>query len=131
MRIGYGRQNTVFLVAVAAFLALAAVSAAQTAPALVGDEGFRVIKAAYDYDADIPLEARVVDLKEYDTSVRRKIVFRSARGFLVPGYLEIPKQAVAPSPCVLLIHGWSGAKENWWEDGNFISGSAAREAILA
>jgi dienelactone hydrolase len=96
----------------------------------IGEEAFSVLMAFYDYDAEIPLEARVVELKERATSVRRKVVFRSARGFLVPGYLEFPKKANPPYPCVLLLHGWSGSKEDWWEDGNYISGGDARRALL-
>jgi len=86
--------------------------------------------AFYDYDAEIPLEARVVELKETRTSLRRKVVFRGARSFLVPGYLEFPKETKPPYPCVLLLHGWSGSKEDWWEDGNYISGGDARKVLL-
>ena len=97
----------------------------------IGEEAFGVLKAFYDYDATIPLEARVVEKKEEDATIRRKIVFRGSRGFLVPGYLEIPKQGEGPFPCVLLPHGWSGSKEHWWEDGNYISGGDVRKALLA
>ena len=96
----------------------------------IGEEAFSVLMAFYDYDAEIPLEARVVELKERAASVRRKVVFRSARGFLVPGYLEFPKEVEPPYPCVLLLHGWSGSKEDWWEEGNYISGGDARKALL-
>jgi pimeloyl-ACP methyl ester carboxylesterase len=104
---------------------------AQSLPEPIGEEAFRVLTAFYDYDKEIPREARVVELKETATSVRRKVVFRSARSFLVPGYLEFPKQVQPPYPCVLLLHGWSGSKESWWEDGNYISGGDARKALLA
>ena len=78
----------------------------------IGEEAFRVLTAFYDYDAGIPLEARVVELKDRSESVRRKVVFRSARSFLVPGYLEFPKHVEPPYPCVLLMHGWSGSKDD-------------------
>ena len=99
-------------------------------PKPIGEEAFNVLEAFYDYDADIPLEARVVELKETDTTVRRKVVFRGARSFMVPGYLEFPTDVEPPYPCVLLMHGWSGSKQNWWEDGNYISGGDARKALL-
>jgi len=35
-----------------------------------------------------------------------------------------------PSACVLLLHGWSGSKESWWQEGNYISGGDARGALL-
>lgn len=103
---------------------------AHAAPAIIGEEAYQVLTSFYDYDKTIPLEARVVEIKETDTTVRRKVIFRSARGFLVPGYLEIPKAAQSPAPCVVLMHGWSGGKENWWEDENYIYGGVARKALL-
>ncbi len=106
---------------------------AQQAPVAyhpIGDEAYGLLKAVYEYDAEIPLDARIVELKDNEESVRRKVVFRGVRGFMVPGYLEFPKQVQPPYPCVLLLHGWSGGKENWWEDGNYISGGEAREALV-
>jgi len=119
------------LAIVVASLSPVAALCAQGTPQPIGEEAFRVLTAFYDYDNQIPLEARAVDQKESATSVRRKVVFRSARSFLVPGYLELPKEGKQPYPCVLLLHGWSGSKENWWEDGNYISGGEARKALLA
>ncbi len=103
---------------------------AQTQPKPIGPEAFQLLTAFYDYDADIPLEARVVELKDEEKSVRRKIVFRSARSFLVPGYLEFPKHVASPYPIILLMHGWSGSKESWWKPGGYISGGNARQALL-
>jgi dienelactone hydrolase len=48
----------------------------------------------------------------------------------VPGYLEIPTSAAKPAPCVLLLHGWSGSKINWWQNDNYISGGNVRQALL-
>jgi dienelactone hydrolase len=62
---------------------------------------------------------------------REKIVFRGVQGFLVPGYLQLPAEGKAPYACVLLLHGWSGSKENWWDDDNYISGGRVRKALLA
>lgn len=119
------------LTLVAAGLALACAAWTQDSPDGIGEDAFRVLTAFCDYDPQIPLEARVVDLQETVTSVRRKVVFRSARGFLVPSYLELPRAGQPPYPCLLLLHGWSGSKDNWWEDGNYISGGEARAALLA
>jgi dienelactone hydrolase len=96
----------------------------------IGREAFRVLNTFYDYDSQIPLDPRVVERKESDTTVRWKVVFRSARSFLVPGLLEFPKKARPPYPCVLLMHGWSGSKEGWWEKGNYVCGGELREALL-
>lgn len=96
----------------------------------LSNESFTLLKAFYDYDASAPLEARVVLLKERSDCIERKVVFRSSRGFLVPGYFEVPRRGKPPYPCVLLMHGWSGSKDNWWEDGNYISGGEMADALL-
>ena len=61
---------------------------------------------------------------------REKIVFRGAQGFYVPGYLQLPPNHAGPVPCVLLLHGWSGSKEHFWIDNNYISGGNVRRALL-
>ncbi len=105
------------------------VSPAQELPEPIGEEAFGVLKALYNYDAELPLEARVVELKDGETRVRRKIVFRSARAFLVPGLLEVPKEVEPPYPCVVLMHGWSGSKDSWWEDPGYTNGDL-RKTLL-
>lgn len=100
-------------------------------PKVLGEEAFTLLKAMYDYDPEIPLEARVVERNtEEKGSLRYKVVFRGARGAMIPGYLQIPDNATAPYPCVLLMHGWSGSKTSWWKDGGYLSGGNARKALL-
>jgi dienelactone hydrolase len=96
----------------------------------LGEEASRAIAGVFEYDASIPLEERVVEKVDEGESVREKIVFRSTQGFLVPGYLEIPNGATKPAPCVLLLHGWSGSKQHWWQDDNYISGGNVRRGLL-
>lgn len=96
----------------------------------LGEEACQALQQAYDYDSAIPLEARIVERKESDDSIREKIVFRGAQGFLVPGYFQRP-MGPGPYPCVLLLHGWSGSKTSWYQQDNYISGSNLRNALLA
>ena len=56
----------------------------------IDEEAYTILKAFYDYDPTIPLEARVVEKLDRDNGVRRKIGFRGSRGFLVPACLETP-----------------------------------------
>jgi dienelactone hydrolase len=84
----------------------------------------------FDYDTSVPLEGRVVREWKRDGTLKQKFVFRGAQGFFVPGYLEIPDNAKKPCPLVLLLHGWSGNKEGWYEDENIISGGIMRKALL-
>jgi predicted esterase len=96
----------------------------------VGAEAFDAIARFYDYDKTVPPELRVVERIDRDLSIREKFVFRGVRGFLVPGYLELPKKRTAPAALVLLLHGWSGSKDSWWQDGGYISGGNMRKALL-
>lgn len=97
----------------------------------ISEEAFKGRVPFFDYDASIPLEARVVREWDNGDAARQKIVFRGAQGHLVPGYLEVPKSGSRPYPIVLLLHGWSGGKENWYERGNYINGEEMREALIA
>jgi len=120
-----------YLLVVPAFLLAFSLQAVEeTYPSPLGEESFNLLVSMYDYDPTIPLESRVVELKEEGDTELRKIVFRGARGRLVPGYLEFKKGLQAPYPCVLLMHGWSGAKDRWWRDGGYISGGEVRRALL-
>jgi len=100
------------------------------------DEAFRLLLQVYAYDPAIPLEGRIVErIEDRDGGgPREKIVFRGAQGFYVPGYLQLPAAAqrngTGPVPCVLLLHGWSGSKSNFWSDNNYISGGNIRRALL-
>jgi dienelactone hydrolase len=96
----------------------------------ISEEAFRTRLAFFAIDSKIPLEARVVRQWDKSDTLREKFVFRGAQGFLVPGYLEFPKTATKPYPLVLLLHGWSGSKENWYEEGNILSGGEMRKALL-
>lgn len=93
-------------------------------------EAFEARTPFFDYDKDLALEARIVQEWDKEDTLRQKFVFRGAQGFLVPGFLEIPKQTAPPLPLVLLLHGWSGTKQHWWEDGNIVSGGEMRKALL-
>src|SRR5262245_62127530 len=81
----------------------------------LSEEAAHALSLVYEYDRTIPLEARTVELRERDGRKREKIVFRGVQGFLVPGFLEYPATGDGPRPCVLLLHGWSGSRESWWQ----------------
>ena len=115
---------TIPLLAVLLLRVSAALGAEGGTPPLevVGEEAYGAMSRFYDYDRGIPLEAHVLEKEETLTTVRYKIVFRGVRGFLVPSYHELPVDRDGPFPCVLLMHGWSGSKQSWWQDDGYISG---------
>ena len=96
----------------------------------VSQEAFKARLPFFDYDKGIPLEGRAVQEREQEGCKRSKIVFRGAQGFLVPGYVEFPRSRQKPYPLVLLLHGWSGSKEDWYNDDNYINGGVMRKALL-
>lgn len=96
----------------------------------ISREAFAARLPFFQHDPAVPLEARVVRQWDRDGGVQQKIVFRGAQGFLVPGYLDVPVRGKKPFPLVLLLHGWSGSKEDWYKDENIISGGVMRRALL-
>ena len=96
----------------------------------ITEEAFKARLPFFDYDKTIPLERRIVREWDQDGASRRKIVFRGAQGFLVPGLVELPKTGRKPFPLALLLHGWSGIKEDWLKDDNYITGGVMRRALL-
>lgn len=107
-----------------------AVAEEQGAYPRVTEEAFKARLPFFAVEKGVPLEARVVRQWDDENTLRQKIVFRGAQGFLVPGYLEFPKKGQKPYPFVLLLHGWSGGKEDWYRDDNIISGGVMRKALL-
>lgn len=98
--------------------------------ARLDSESAKLLAEIYRVDHSIPLETRLVEKVDKDGSQREKIVFRGAQGYLVPAYLQLPSGGSSPFPCVLLLHGWSGSKEHWWIDDNYISGGNLRKELL-
>ncbi len=113
-----------------AFWTLPALSEQATPYARITEEAFKARLPFFDYDRTIPLEGRMVLQRKQESGTREKIVFRGAQGFLVPGYLESPKAGTNPPPLVLCLHGWSGSKEDWYQDTNYINGGLMRKALL-
>lgn len=97
---------------------------------LLDIDASRLLAELYRVDDSIPLDPRLVEKVLKEGSLREKIVFRGAQGCLVPAYLQLPPTGKGPFPVVLLLHGWSGSKEHWWIDDNYISGGNVRKALL-
>ncbi|WP_339908532.1 alpha/beta hydrolase family protein [Symmachiella dynata] len=132
-----GNYRLIFTAALGSLLFLAASTLAdepKPSPPIerLSEEACRAASRVFDYDAKIPLESRIVEKKtDEDGYVREKVVFRGAAGELVPGYLQLPQTEAEQHPCVLLLHGWSGAKDRWFVDGGYMSGGQVRKALLA
>ncbi|MFA6449256.1 MAG: acetylxylan esterase [bacterium] len=68
--------------------------------------------AVFNYDAKAPLNERWAALTDGPSYKLYKIVYESANGEKVPALFYEPKEARAPYPCIIMQHGYSGAKED-------------------
>lgn len=82
----------------------------------VSDDAYQAILQFYQYDKDVPLEAKIISKLEKEDFIREKIVFNGIMNSRVPGYLAIPKNGTAPYPCILQVHGLTLSKSDWWEN---------------
>ena len=100
-----------------------------TAITPIGEDAFAVMREFFEYDRGIPLDAHVASRRDHDGYVREKIVFCGMRD-RVPGFLAVPTEGAGPFPCVILIHGVGGSKEDWWKVESFHSGHALTTSLL-
>lgn len=117
-------------VAVCLLVTVSSISA-QEPRAPVSAEARRAIMSFFEYDRDVPLNARVVDEQKTPTYRRQKIVFTGVRDARVPGYLTLPVTADGPFPLVLLLHAGASSKETWFKSDGLENGAAMIEALLA
>jgi dienelactone hydrolase len=106
-------------------------ASATAQPGALSDEAYKAIRQFYQYDEQMPLDARVVEREETPGYVREKVVFNGIRDSRVPGYLGLPKAARGPYPCILLIDGITGSKSRWWEEESWPHGGLATRQLLA
>ena len=97
----------------------------------VGPEAFRIILQSYEYDSGSPLDVEIVDTLGMENCTREKIVFGGVRDSRVPGYLAIPKSGEGPYPCIIVLHGFTGNKDEWWQDNSFYGGGLVSTAFLS
>jgi len=97
---------------------------------VVSNEVYQAIVQFYEYDADIPLEARVADKRELTYGNREKIIFTGINQSRVPSYLVIPKDGASSHPVVLIVDGIFGSKERWFDDESWSKGGLVTKALL-
>jgi dienelactone hydrolase len=96
----------------------------------VSEETFQIILQSYSYDKEMPLDVRVVEKTKMNNCIREKFVFNGVRDSRVPGYLAIPSKGMKPYPCIILLHGFTGNKDEWWQDDSFYGGGLVTKAFL-
>ena len=96
----------------------------------VSDEVFQSIVQFYEYDRDIPLEARVLKKEELEHGNREKILFKGVNNTRVPAYLTIPKTGAKSHPVVVIVDGIYGSKERWFDDESWPRGGVMTASLL-
>jgi dienelactone hydrolase len=84
----------------------------------VDEEAFAILAQFYEYDRDLPLNGRVLYRKENEAYKHEKFVIRGLHNSRIPGYLTIPTPGLPPYPCILIVHGAGGSKEERLELGS-------------
>jgi dienelactone hydrolase len=98
---------------------------------LISDDAYLAILQFYQYDKGIPLDPIVIRKSETEAHTLEKIAFKGAGEFLVPVYFAVPKKGKPPYPCILLLHGMTLSKEQWWEADSWHKGPALAPKLLA
>ncbi|WP_228853481.1 alpha/beta hydrolase [Aegicerativicinus sediminis] len=96
----------------------------------VSETEFQTIVQFYEYDKNIPLDARVVGTQELDYGIREKIVFKGINNSIVPAYIVIPKNKTEPHPVVALVDGIFGSKERWFQDDSWPKGGLMTTSLV-
>jgi len=96
----------------------------------VSEEAYSTMTQFFQYDKEIPLNARVIERVELPECFREKIVFSGSHNSRVPGFLAFPKTGSSPYPCILMLHGLDGGGKSRWWNGDSVIDLAVREVIL-
>jgi cephalosporin-C deacetylase-like acetyl esterase len=86
---------------------------AQTDIPLVSNEVYQTIVQFFEYDRNIPLDARIVSKEAFQGANKEKIVFTGVNHSQVPALLIIPKDGKETHPVVLIVDGIEGFKDSW------------------
>ena len=100
-------------------------------PPPVSNEVFQTIAQFYEYDRNLPLEAKIVNKEKYQDTNKEKIVFNGANNNPVPSYLIIPNNNNEKiHPVILLADGLFGSKDRWLPDDGWQLGGLVIKALL-
>jgi dienelactone hydrolase len=102
----------------------------QTAFPALSQEVYHAITQFYEYDRNIPLDARIVSNGEYEGASKQKIIFQGVNNSRVPSLLLVPKDGKMTHPVVLIADGLGGQKDWWLDDESFSLGGLVTKSLL-
>ena len=82
----------------------------------IGEEAFSILSQFFKYDHDVPLDVKVYDQEDNETSSRVKVVFHGVREGRVPAYLALLAAMTPPYPVIFLLHVLGANKGDWWTE---------------
>ena len=97
---------------------------------LVSNEVYQAIAQFFDYDKNIPLDAKIIAKDNFENGKREKIIITGVNNSKVPAYLLIPNDDAVAHPIVFLVDGIYGSKERWLEDDSWPKGGLVTKALL-
>ena len=103
---------------------------AQAVIPFVSNEVYQSIVQFYEYDRNIPLDARIVSKELFQGANKEKIVFTGVNHSQVPALLIIPKDGAEVHPAVLIVDGIEGFKERWLQDDSWPLGGLVTKSLL-
>jgi pimeloyl-ACP methyl ester carboxylesterase len=78
------------------------------------DEAYALIFTYFDHQAGDARWAHSVGKQRFGEIEVEKVILTSATGRSIPVFLALPPTASPPYPCVLLLHGMTASKDNWF-----------------
>lgn len=96
----------------------------------VSNEVFQAISQLYQYDVDIPLQARIIDRQEIPNGNKEKIVFKGINASNVPAYLVIPHNGAEKHPVIVIVDGIYGSKDRWFVDDSWPNGGQMTKSFV-
>lgn len=102
----------------------------QTSIPVVSQEVYHTVAQFYEYDRNIPLDARIVSNEEYEGANKQKIIFQGVNNSRVPSLLIVPKDGQLTHPVILIADGLGGQKDWWVDDESFSLGGLVTKSLL-
>lgn len=103
---------------------------AQTTFSSVTDEEYAIITHFFSVDSTAPLNATVSFERRTYGFPTEEIVFTAAKGARARAFLVTPQDPGVPIPVVILVHGLTGEKENWFSESSFERGWLLARSLL-
>ncbi|WP_242206521.1 alpha/beta hydrolase [Aestuariivivens insulae] len=105
-------------------------AALDTGLPLVSEEVYQALAQFFEYDKNIPLNAKIISKDKFEGCNKEKLMFTGVNNSKVPAYLITPNNGEDKHPIVFLVDGIYGSKERWLQDDSWPKGGLVTKAFL-